>query len=289
MARLQRKRFTDPSEVRHVPHGRVDIVELDDVVVGRMTHEPGWRWSVDVKAIAGTELCEYHHLGYTLSGHLRSQLADGTQLDIGPGDVFEVPPGHDSWVVGDEPWVAVDFAGVRAFGRPADRGVTRTLVSLLFSDIVGSTELASRLGDGRWREVHAEHNERAEAVVDRFDGRLVKWTGDGMLATFASPERAIRAAATLRGTIGALGLHLRQGIHTGEVEVQASDLRGVAVHVAARIMALGDADEILVSATAVELVEGSGLTFIDRGRHEFKGVSGDRQVYALAPEGITTD
>ncbi|MBA2756362.1 MAG: cupin domain-containing protein [Chloroflexi bacterium] len=90
--RLQRRRFSEPSHVRTIPRGRIDIVELDDTVVGRETYEPGWRWSVDVKPIAGTDTCQYHHLGVTLSGRLRAQMADGTELEVGPGDIFEMPP-----------------------------------------------------------------------------------------------------------------------------------------------------------------------------------------------------
>src|SRR2546422_580710 len=97
MARLQRRRFADPDDVRTVPHGRIDVVELDDRVVGRMTYEPGWRWSVDVKPIAGTDSCQFHHFGVTLSGQLRAQMRDGTELEIGPGDVFEIRPVHEAW------------------------------------------------------------------------------------------------------------------------------------------------------------------------------------------------
>ena len=113
MARLQRKRFSEPVDVRRFPHGRVDIIELDDTVVGRMSYEPGWRWSVDVKPIATTESCQYHHVGVTLEGRLRVEMPDGTQLEIGPGDVFEIPPGHDAWVVGDTPWVSIDWEAMR--------------------------------------------------------------------------------------------------------------------------------------------------------------------------------
>jgi mannose-6-phosphate isomerase-like protein (cupin superfamily) len=121
MARLQRKRFSDPDDVRSIPHGRIDVVELDDRLVGRMTYEPGWRWSTDIKPIAGTESCQFHHVGVTLSGRLRVQMPDGTELEVGPGDVFEFPPGHDAWVVGDEPVVAFEFdsSAAQSFARPS--------------------------------------------------------------------------------------------------------------------------------------------------------------------------
>ena len=96
------------------------MVELDDTVVGRMVYEPGWRWSVDVKPIAGTDSCQYHHLGVTTSGVLRVQMPDGAELEINPGDVFEIPPGHDAWVVGDEPWVSIDFEAMRTYGKSLD-------------------------------------------------------------------------------------------------------------------------------------------------------------------------
>jgi class 3 adenylate cyclase len=281
MARLQRRRFSDPVEVRHFPRGRLDIVELDDVVVGRMSHEPGWRWSVDVRPLAGTDRCMYHHVGVTLSGRCRAQLEDGTELEIGPGDVFEFPPGHDAWVVGDEPWVAVDFAGVRAYARPAEQRVLRRVVALLFSDIVDSTALAAELGEERWRELHGRHNERAQAVVDRYEGTLVEWTGDGMLAVFDSAERAVQTALACRSWLGELGLKLRHGIHVGEVEVRAHGVRGVAVHAAARLMSLAGAGEILVSAGVRDVLDPTQFGFGDRGSHELKGLAGPRQVYAV--------
>jgi len=282
VVRLQRQRFSEPAEVRHFPRGRLDIVELDDTVVGRMTQQPGWRWSNDVRPIAGTDRCQYHHVGVTLSGQLHVEMPDGLELDIGPGDVFEMPPGHDAWVVGDEPWVAVDFAGVRSYASGPESQSRRRLLSVLFSDIVGSTALASQVGESRWRELNGTHNERAQAVIDRYDGRLVKWTGDGLLATFDSAERAVRASVAMRSWIGELGLKLRQGIHMGEVEVQPTDIRGVPVHAAARIQSLAEPDEILVSETIRDLLEGSGIDFRDRGEHELKGLAGTRRVYAVA-------
>ncbi|MBA3235607.1 MAG: cupin domain-containing protein, partial [Chloroflexi bacterium] len=129
--RLQRRRFSEPSDVRTIPRGRIDIVELDDTVVGRMTYEPGWRWSVDVKPIAGTDTCQYHHLGVTQSGRLRAQMADGTELEVGPGDIFEIPPGHDAWVVGDEPWISVDFEAMRTYGKQRDQRDERILASIV--------------------------------------------------------------------------------------------------------------------------------------------------------------
>ncbi|MBA3851754.1 MAG: hypothetical protein H0X59_05240 [Chloroflexi bacterium] len=279
--RLQRSRFSDAVDVRRFPHGQIDVVELDDVVVGRMTYEPGWRWSTDIKPIAGTELCTYHHLGVTLSGRLRVEMPGGSELEIAPGDVFEIPPGHDAWVVGDEPWVSVDFEAMRSYGRGPESFDNRSLATILFTDIVDSTMVASRLGDARWKDLLAQHNEQAQAAVDRYRGRAVKWTGDGMLALFDGAERAARSAMLLRSKVDGLGLAVRQAIHSGEVDVSAGDVRGIAVHTAARMLTLAGPSEILVSGTVRDLLDGTSLTFDDRGRHEFKGLSGERAVFAI--------
>jgi len=281
MARLQRKRFSDPDDVRSIPNGRIDVVELDDRIVGRMTYEPGWRWSTDIKPIAGTESCQFHHVGVTLSGRLRVQMPDGTELEVGPGDVFEFPPGHDAWVVGDEPWVSVDFEAMRAYARAEPTSGRRALFSILFTDIVDSTGLAIAHGAAGWRDLVSQHNEVSERVVDRRGGRLVKTTGDGIIALFDSAERAVRAGADLGDAVRSIELRIRAGVHTGEVELAQSDVRGVAVHTAARIMALAQADEIWVSATVRELVDGTGLEFEDRGKHELKGIPGERQLFSL--------
>jgi class 3 adenylate cyclase len=280
--RLQRRRFSEPSDVRTIPHGRIDVVDLDDTVVGRMTYEPGWRWSVDVQPIAGTDTCQYHHLGVTLSGRLRAQMSDGTELELGPGDVFEIPPGHDAWVVGDEPWVSVDFEAMRTFGRQRDARDERILATMVFTDIVDSTRSAREFGAARWRDLVGEHNRKASAAIDRHRGRLVKTTGDGVLAQFDGAERAVRGAAAIRDAAHGLGLEIRAGVHTGEVELTAADVRGIAVHTAARIMAVAESGEILVSATVMDLLDGSGLTFEDAGIHELKGLHGARQLYRLA-------
>jgi class 3 adenylate cyclase len=279
--RLQRRRFSESSDVRKIPHGQIDVVELDDTVVGRMTYEPGWRWSVDVQPIVRTETCQYHHLGVTLSGRLRVQMPDGTELELGPGDVFEIPPGHDAWVIGDEPWVSVDFEAMRTYGKQQETGDERVLATMVFTDIVDSTKRASELGATRWRDLVGEHNRKAAAAIDRHRGRLVKTTGDGVLAQFEGAERAVRGAAAIREAANGLGLDIRAGVHTGEVQITADDVRGIAVHTAARIMAVAESGEILVSATVADLLDGSGLRFEDAGVHVLKGLHGARQLYRL--------
>lgn len=280
--RLQRRRFSEPSAVRTIPRGRIEVVELDDTVVGKMTYEPGWRWSVDVQPIAATDSCQYHHLGVTLAGRLRAQMVDGTELEVGPGDVFEIPPGHDAWVVGDEPWVSIDFEAMRTYAKQKDAADERVLASLVLSDIVDSTRRAAELGSARWRDVVGEHNRQAALAIDRHRGRLVKTTGDGVLAQFDGAERAVRGAAAIRDAIAGLGVEIRVGVHTGELQVTADDVRGIAVHTAARIMAVAGPGEILVSATVMDLVDGSSLVFDDAGMHELKGLHGARQLYRLS-------
>ena len=144
-----------------------------------------------------------------------------------------------------------------------------------------STSQAARLGDDGWRELLGEHNERAQAAVDRYRGRTVKWTGDGMLALFDGAERAVRAAMLLNARVDELGLHVRQGLHTGEVQISAGDVRGIAVHAAERIMELAGPGEIVVSGTIRDLLDGSSFLFEDRGTHQLKGLTGDRQVFAI--------
>ena len=282
MARLQRKDLANPDEVREFPGGsRVEIFQLEDVVVGRTVWLPGWRWSKVVKEIAGTELCEYHHLGYSISGRFRVAMPDGTEMEIPPNHVYEIPAGHDAWVVGDEPWIAIDWAGMRSFARPlAGRG-ERIVTTLLFTDIVGSTAIAERIGDDAWRELLAQHNERVRWELDRFRGREVTTTGDGFLATFDGAERAVHCALGISSAAQEIDLLVRAGVHTGEVEVVPGNLRGLAVHVAARILELAGPAEVVVSWTTRDLLAGTAFRFEDRGMHELKGIAGPRAAYAV--------
>ena len=161
--------------------------------------------------------------------------------------------------------------------RPV-REPDRVLATVLFTDIVGSTERARELGDRRWREVLDRHDATARAQLERFQGRLVKTTGDGLLATFDGPARAIRCATSLREQLPVL---IRAGLHTGEVELRGDDVGGIAVHIGARVAALARASEVLVSRTVKDLVAGSGIEFADRGLHTLKGVPDEWQLYAV--------
>ena len=280
MSKAQAGSFSRPDEVRTFEHGRIDIVSLGEESIGRQVLEPGWRWSDHVRPVVGTSTCEYHHFGLVMSGHLHVEMSDGTTMDVGPDAVYEIPPGHDAWVVGDEPWIGVSWSGIRTFGASFLASGERILTTVLFTDIVGSTDVAARLGDGRWRSLLAAHNDRVRRALDRFTGVEIKTTGDGFLARFDAPARAIACARAIRTDSAALGLEIRAAVHTGEVEVVGDDIRGVAVHLASRILALARPGDILTSTTTRDLADGSGLAFEDRGRHELRGI-GPREVLAL--------
>src|SRR5262245_18762161 len=153
-------------------------------------------------------------MGCVISGHLRAETTDGTILDMLPGDVFEVPPGHDAWVVGDEQWISVDWSGRRFFGKAPDASAQRILATVLLTDIVGSTTLAAELGDDAWRDRLAEYNAMLRRALERHHGREVNTTGDGLLARFESPAHAVRCALETTVATRTLGLEQRVGIHT---------------------------------------------------------------------------
>jgi class 3 adenylate cyclase len=279
--RLQRKNFSSPDQVRTFPRGRIDIVNLDETTIGRFVWEPGWRWSTDVAPTVHTKSCQNRHVGYVISGHLHVVMEDGTELDIVEGDAFEIPPGHDAWVVGDTTWDTVEFSSARIFGISPEAETERTLATILFTDIVDSTVTVGRLGDATWQRVLLDHNDRLRAELDRFRGREVVTTGDGFLALFDGAARAVKCAAAMIESVRPLGIEIRAGIHTGEITIAAGNAHGVAVHAASRISALAGPGQVLVSGTTHDLLDGSGLRFADRGQHELKGLGGLRQVYAL--------
>src|SRR5262249_6347934 len=156
--------------------------------------QPGWRWSKDVKPIAGTPSCQHRHVGYVMSGHLHVLMEDGTEADLVEGDAYEIPPGHDGWVVGDKPWLTIESGNIRTFAvcpGDFDRSV---LATVLFTDIVDSTANLARMGDEAWRRVLLVHNDRLRLAIDRFRGREIATTGDGFLAIFDGAARAVRCA-----------------------------------------------------------------------------------------------
>jgi pimeloyl-ACP methyl ester carboxylesterase len=157
----------------------------------------------------------------------------------------------------------------------------RALATVLFTDIVGSTETAARLGDSRWRDLLERHDAAVRRELSVYRGREVKTMGDGFLATFDGPARAIRCACAIRDELRQTGIEVRAGIHTGEVDLIGTDVSGMAVNIGARVGALGGAGEVLVSSTVRELVVGSGIDFDDRGTHELKGAPGEWRLFAV--------
>ena len=272
------KRFTEPDETVTFESGHTELVTVGPLTIGREVLEPGWRWSTHVRPIAGTERCEFHHVGMQVSGRMTVETRDGDVGEIGPGDLYDVAPGHDSWVIGDEPSVRIVFQGISGWAKAPDAG-ERVLTTVLFTDIVDSTAAAERHGDRAWKRLLETHQEDVRGLLEAHGGHEVKMTGDGFLATFDSPGRAIGCALRIALAAHKLGIEIRAGVHTGEVELAGRDLRGLAVHLAARIMEGAGPGEVLVSATTRELASGGEIEFIDRGSRDFKGMSGPRQVY----------
>jgi class 3 adenylate cyclase len=276
VAGASHKSLDEPDEQIEFPGLNAEVVEIGGMSVARLVHQPGWRWSTHVRPQVGGEWCQARHVGVVLSGRLRVFFEDGTSLEMSPGDVFEVPPGHDAEVLGDEPVVELEWSGVRTF--VGGRG-SAVLTTLLFTDLVESTASAAGVGDVAWREVLSNHFESIRTELDRFGGREVNTTGDGVLAFFDAPAPALRAARAIRDAASRQGLHIRAGVHVGEVQMVGGNVQGLAVHEAARVMAEAGADEILASETTRALA--AGLTFEDRGTHRLKGFPDERRLFAL--------
>jgi class 3 adenylate cyclase len=166
-------------------------------------------------------------------------------------------------------------------GRRPAPDPDRVLATVLFTDIVGATDRAAAMGDRGWRELLDRHDALVRRELDRFQGREVDTAGDGFLATFDGPARAIRCAHSIREAVRGLGLEVRAGLHTGECELAGEQVRGIAVHTGARVAALSRPSEVLVSSTVKDLVAGSGIEFEDRGTHQLKGVPGEWRLYAV--------
>ncbi len=199
-----------------------------------------------------------------------------------PGARFVELAGNDHM-----PWVGDSDAvldEVEQFLTGGRRGAEpdRVLATVLFTDIAGSTVRAAELGDRRWSELLEAHHGRVRALISRYGGHEVDTAGDGFLATFDGPTRAIRCAEEITAAVQTIGLEVRAGVHTGEIVLAGDDVRGIAVHVGARIAAMAHAGEVLVSSTVRDLVAGSGLRFADRGLHSLKGLPGEWQLLAVA-------
>jgi class 3 adenylate cyclase len=285
MARLQTKPFAAPDEVRTPPLADLKLANLDEVSVGIGTWHPGWRWSTHLQPIAGGEWCDRHHMGYAISGRLEVVMDSGDGLVIEPDSAYEIPPRHDAWVLGDQPFVTFEWSSARMVGVGPDDPGQRVLATILFTDIVDSTATLERLGDVAWRERLLRHNAALRETLDAFRGQEIATTGDGFLAMFDGATRAVRCAAAMTAAAARLGLEIRAGLHSGEVELIAGNARGLAVHAAARVLAAAGPGEVLVSDTTRSLTEGSGLVFDDAGSHQLKGLSGERRLYRLSEAG----
>jgi len=204
------------------------------------------------------------------------RLADGI-----PGASFVTFPGLDHAVWMGNPEAIVDEIERFITGSVQNAETDRVLATVMFTDIVDSTRRAAQVGDRAWREVLERHDAIVERVVVERGGRVVKHIGDGAMAAFDGPAKAVRCAETLHRDVVELGIQLRAGIHTGECEAIGEDLGGLAVHIGARVSALAGAGEIAVSSTVKELVVGSGIQFADTGEHELKGVPGSWRIYTL--------
>jgi class 3 adenylate cyclase len=201
-----------------------------------------------------------------------------SQID---GARFELLPGNERATFAGDQTSMVD--AIRAF-LGVDQSVvapTTLLRAVLFTDIVNSTEHLARVGDRAWRDVLVAHDERATRTIEEHGGRMVKSTGDGLLAIFEGPAQAVRAARAIANAIRDLEIQIRAGVHVGEIETRGADVAGVTVHIASRVAGLADADQVLVSSTVKDLAAGSGLVFTDRGEHALKGVPGTWGVYVV--------
>jgi class 3 adenylate cyclase len=269
---IRRKRIDDPDVLHDWPLASIRIVRIGSHTIGYGVQQPGFRWSTEMGPASGMPSCPVHHVQVFLSGRFRVRMDDGEEVEFGPLEVGDIPPGHDAWVVGDEPVHILDFAGSSdAIGMPREH--ERIVTTLLITDIVDSTPNASRLGDAAWKQLLSDHNRLVRTQLLRF--------GDGFLATFRSAVAGLRCAAAILEALRETGLEVRIGVHTGEVEVMGSDVGGVAVHAAARIMALAGPSEVLASSVTVGLADGSGLTFDGLGPREVKGLDRPIEVYRL--------
>ena len=197
------------------------------------------------------------------------------------GSSFVELPGIDSlpWA-GDQAALLTEVGAFVTGARPMS-DVHRVLATVLFTDIVDSTHRAAELGDKRWKALLAPHDELARNQIEEHRGRYIHTTGDGLLATFDGPARAVRCAQAILSAMESLGLEIRAGCHTGEIELAGDDVQGLAVHIGARVAAVAGASEVLVSSTVKDLVAGSGLSFEDAGEHELKGVPDRWRLYRV--------
>jgi class 3 adenylate cyclase len=280
VSRVEVRDLGEPEAVVSYPLGTSEQVRLAQTVVTRHVLQPGWSWEEHGRPLVGTATCELYHRGLVLSGRMGVRTDEGEQLVIGPNQVFDLPPGHVTWVEGDEELVMVDWAGGAGFDARAGEGA-RVPATILFTDIVDSTARARYAGDASWQRTVAMHHDVVRSVLAGFSGREVETAGDSFLLVFDSAEGAIRCGLALVPALDAIRLPIRVGIHSGEVVVSDDHIRGVAVHAAARIVDQARSGEVLLSGTTRDLAEGaSGLAFESRGRHRLKGLEREYELFA---------
>jgi class 3 adenylate cyclase len=237
--------------------------------------------AIDIRPILGdvvapvlvTNRADAHIIGRDQSRYLAEHLPDARRVEF-PGEDYMLWLG-DTDAILDE--IQEFFTGTRPVRQP-----TRALATVMFTDIVGSTEYAADLGDEAWRALLARHDDFTRHHVDDHGGRVIKSTGDGALATFDDPTDAITAAQTLIADLHASDLDIRVGIHSGQIEITGDDVAGIAVHLAARISALAGPGDIYVSRTLADLLLGSAIEFDDQGTHDLKGIPGSWEVLAVS-------
>jgi class 3 adenylate cyclase len=283
VSRVEIRDLGEPEAVVRYPLGATYQVRLAGTVVSHHVLQPGWSWEAHAQPQVGTASCELYHRGVVLSGRMGVRTDEGEEVIIGPNQVFDLPPGHVTWVEGDAELVMVDWAGGAGFDvRPGESA--RVMASMLFTDIVASTAQARKAGDAAWKRTVGMHDDVVRTVLVRFGGREIETAGDSFLIVFDSAERAIRCGLELIEALAALQVPIRVGIHSGEVELTAERVRGVAVHAAARIVDEASPREVLVSGTTRDLAEGSaGLAFEPRGRYRLKGLGREHDLFAAAP------
>lgn len=279
--RTRRKNLDRPDDSLRFDHGRQDLVSLGELTVGRTVAEPGWRWSTHIRPVVGGQWCQNRHVGVVVSGRLGVVMEDGTSYEFEPNDVFDIPPGHDGYSVGDEAAVTIEWSGVRGWLEPLESLNDRILATLLITDVVDSTGTAERLGQSRWNELLGRHTERMREVLGQFRGKEIKTTGDGLLAILDGAARAIRCASRMVAVAPEDGLEIRAAVHTGEVEVVENDLQGVAIHEAVRVLGVAQPGEVLVTDLTRALAGESGERFTDRGEHVLRGIQAPRRLFAV--------
>jgi class 3 adenylate cyclase len=282
VSRVEVRDLGEPEAVIEYPLGATYQVRLAGTVVSHHVLQPGWSWEAHAQPQVGTPSCELYHRGVVIRGRMGVRTDEGEEVIIEPNQVFDLPPGHLTWVEGGDELVMVDWAGGAGFDVRPGEGA-RVMAAVLFTDMVSSTAQARKAGDAAWKLTVAMHDDVVRTVLVRFGGREVETAGDSFLVVFDGAERAIRCGLDLVEALAAIDTPIRVGIHSGEVAMTADHVRGVAVHAAARILEKARPGEVLVSSTTRDLAEGSaGLVFEPRGRYHLKGLEREHDLFAAA-------